>query len=312
MHLTSDRLFRRVRHETAGFTLVEMIVSIVIVGILAAITALFLRVPFQAYEDITRRANLTDIADSALRRMARDLREALPNSVRVSGPGGSGEFYMEFLQVRTGGRYREEPSGGATACPAGAGIYTDALQIGTVDTCFRSLGAVPNLGSIVTGASGDFLVVYNLGPGFAGADAYASGAATGGNKSRITAVTAGAGLNPEDRIDFQSLSFPLASPSRRFHVVTGPVTYVCNPTAQTLTRQWGYAISAAQATPPLGGGAALLARGVAACNITYNPNAVAQRNGLVSISLAVSQNDVSTGMRESVSLFSQVQVSNTP
>jgi MSHA biogenesis protein MshO len=293
----------------AGFTLVEMIVSIVIVGILSAITALFLRVPFQGYQDITRRANLTDIADSALRRMARDLREALPNSIRVSGPGVSGEFYLEFLQVRTGGRYREEPSGGATTCPLGGGTYTDALQIGSADTCFRSLGTVPGLGNIVTGAAGDFLVVYNLGPGFAGADAYASGA---GNKSRITSVTAGIAPNPEDRIEFQSLAFPLASPDRRFQVVSGPVTFICNPTAGTLTRQWGYAISAAQATPPVGGNTALLANQVTACAITYNPNAVAQRNGLVSITLAVSQNDVSTGIPESVNLFSQVQVSNTP
>ncbi|MCO5098026.1 MAG: hypothetical protein M9884_11240 [Rhodocyclaceae bacterium] len=110
---------------------------------------------------------------------------------------------------------------------------------------------MPDLAAIVTGAAGDFLVVYNLGPGFTGANAYASGGVTGGNKSRITAVAAGAGN--EDRIDFQSLAFPLASPDRRFHVVAGPVTYICDPVAQTLTRQWGYAIGAAQATPPAGG-----------------------------------------------------------
>ena len=293
-----------------GFTLIELITAMVLTGILAAAAAVFLRVPIAGYFDIARRAALTDIADLAVRRFSRDVQTALPNSVRVAGAcGGGGTCYLEYLEVRTGGRYREEPSGGATICPAGGGAYTDALQTGSADTCFRSLGAVPNLASIVTGGAGDFLVVYNLGPGFAGADAYAGGAVTGGNKSRITAAAAGAGN--EDRIDFQSLAFPLASPDRRFQVVSGPVTYICDPVAQTLTRQWGYAITAAQATPPGGGNAALLATGVTNCNFTYAPNAAAQRNGIVSIRLELTQTDP-VGTPERVTLFSQVHVSNVP
>lgn len=184
------------------------------------------------------------------------------------------------------------------------------MQIGIADTCFRSLGPVPDLAGIATGAAtGDFLVVYNLGPGFAGADAYASGAVTGGNKSRITAVAAGAGS--EDMIVFQPLAFPLASPDNRFHVVSGPVTYICDPVAGTLTRQWGYAIGAAQGTPPAGGVNALLANGVTGCSFTYNPNVVAQRNGTVSIRLELTQTDPA-GTPERVTLFSQVHVSNVP
>lgn len=293
-----------------GFTLIELIVAMVLTGILAAAAAVFLRVPIASYFDGARRAALTDIADLAVRRFSRDLQTALPNSVRVAGAcGGAGLCYVEFLEVRTGGRYREEPSGGATSCPLGAGVYTDALQIGNADSCFRSLGQVPDLATIVSGGAGDFLVVYNLGPGFAGADAYASGGVSGGNKSRITAATAGA--NAEDQISFQTLIFPLASPSRRFQVVSGPVTYICDPATQTLTRQWGYAITAAQATPPAGGNSALLATGVSACNFTYAPNAVAQRNGIVSIWLELTQTDPA-GTPERVTLFSQVHVSNLP
>ena len=293
-----------------GFTLVELVVAIVITGILAASAAVFLRVPIAGYYDVARRAALTDIADLAVRRFSRDVQTALPNSVRVAGACGVGApCYLEYLEVRTGGRYREEPSGGATLCPAGGGAYTDALQVGSADTCFRSLGTIPDRAAIATGAAGDFLVIYNLGPGFAGADAYASGAVTGGNKSRILATAAGAGS--EDRIDFQSLAFPLSSPDRRFQVVSGPVTYICDPVAQTLTRQWGYAITAAQATPPAGGNSALLATGVTSCSFTYAPNAVAQRNGIVSISLTLAQADPS-GVTETVSLFAQAHVSNVP
>ena len=307
------RISKTVRQR--GFTLIELITAMVLTGILAAAAAVFLRVPIAGYFDLARRAALTDIADLAMRRFSRDVQTALPNSVRVAGVcDGLTPCFLEYLEVRTGGRYREEPSGGATLCPAGAGAYTDALQIGSADTCFRSLGPIPDLLTIATGvAAGDFLVIYNLGPGFVGADAYASGGVTGGNKSRITAAAAGGGN--EDRIDFQNLAFPLASPDRRFQVVSGPVTYVCNPSplpgVGTLTRQWGYAIGAGQGTPPAGGSNALLATGVTGCNFTYNPNVVAQRNGTVSIRLELSQADPA-GTTERVALFSQVHVSNVP
>lgn len=283
-----------------GFTLIELITAMVLTGILAAVAAVFLRVPIAGYFDVARRAALTDIADLAVRRFARDVQTALPNSVRVAGAcTGLTTCFIEYLEVRTGGRYREEPSG---TCLAG----TDALDFSAADTCFRSLGPVPDLASIITGGAGDYLVVYNLG---LGADAYSSGADE--NKSRITAVAAGAGPNPEDRIEFQSRRFPLASPARLFHVVSGPVTYICDPTAQTLTRQWGYAVSAGQGTPPAGGNAALLATGVTECSFTYAPNAVAQRNGIVSIRLQLTQTDPA-GTPERVTLFSQVHVSNVP
>jgi MSHA biogenesis protein MshO len=89
-----------IRPHQLGFTLVEAVVSIAVVGVLFAIVALFLRSPVQGYLDTTRRAELSDIADVAVRRLVRDLRLALPNSVRVDASGR----YLEFLQVTGGGR----------------------------------------------------------------------------------------------------------------------------------------------------------------------------------------------------------------
>ena len=79
-----DGILMRTRRKTQrGFTLVEMIVVIVITGIIAGVVAIFLRAPVQGYVDSARRAEMTDIADTALRRIGRDLRTAVPNSVRV-------------------------------------------------------------------------------------------------------------------------------------------------------------------------------------------------------------------------------------
>jgi MSHA biogenesis protein MshO len=232
--------------------------------------------------------------------------------VRVTNVGTV--FYLEFLQTRTGGRYRTAPdqsvlpqvATGANTCPDTNGngfADEDILVFGVSDTCFRSLGAIPIsaiFGAIVP--NGDFLVVYNLGTGFANADAYATGPATGGNKSLITAFAASAGN--ENRITFQSHTFQLESPGSRFHVVSGPVTYECNPVAGVLRRYANYAIANAQPTPP-GVAPDLLAQNVSNCTITY---AVAnQRTGVVSIWLDLADASVAR-----ISLFQQMLVNNVP
>src|SRR5262245_44027671 len=165
-----------------GVTLIELIVVMVITGILAAAVAVFIRRPIEGYIDAARRAELTDIADTALRRITRDLRTALPNSIRVTQVGSA--FYIEYLEVRTGGRFRSEvpaapvPSGAST-CPDTDGdtfANENVFQFGAADTCFTTIGDIPDRTAVTTA---DFLVMFNLGAGVPNADAYASGAVTG-------------------------------------------------------------------------------------------------------------------------------------
>ncbi len=289
-----------------GFTLVEMITVIAITAIVAAAVAVFTRSPMLNYQDAQRRANLTDAAQTAFSRFSRDLQTALPNSVRVTNVGSV--YYLEFLQTRTGGRYRAAhalPLETAVCHIIGTGDG-DVMAFGVADTCFRSLGDIPNLALIVPNS--DYLVIYNLGTGFTNADAYASGAATGGNKSLITAVSAATGS--ENQITFQSNTFTLASPGNRFQVVSGPVSYVCTPgtgAAGTLTRYAGYAIAAAQPKPPAGA-PALLAQNVTQCTLTYNQNVINQRDGIVSVWLGLQDPTGDT----KINLFQQVEVSNEP
>lgn len=258
-----------------GFTLVEMIVVIAITGIIAAAVAAFIRYPVQGYGDAVRRAELTDAADVALRRIARDVRLALPNSLRVMSSGGI--YYIEIISTQSGGRYRDETDGST------GGDFLDFLG----DNAFDVLGPVEL-------AAGDFVVIYNL--GVPGADAYA-----GNNRAQVQSlsgntVTLGA-----------SHVFPFRSPGARFQVVPGAtraVTYACPQVAAgNLTRHWNYGFNAAQAIPA-GGGSALLAEN-ATCSVDYSANATG-RNGLLYISLTL------TSGGEAVTLFNQVHVDNSP
>lgn len=276
-----------------GFTLTEAIIVIAVTGIIAAVVAQFIRAPVQGYFDATRRARLTDAADTALRRITRDLRLALPNSVRVTAAGGT--VYLEFLLTKGGGRYRAEvdASGGG-----------EVLEFGSAAPAYRFdvLGPMPTKPV----AAGDSIVVHNLGPGVPGSDAYHGSA---GNLRTVAAVVGNQiSVTP-------AVAFPEPSPAARFHVVEHAVTYTCtpdaaNPAAGVLRRHWGYGIAAVQPTTFASGFSALLAGGVAACSVVYNPSAVAMRNGVVSLALTLA--DSSAGTTESVTLIQEAHVGNMP
>ncbi|MEW6687734.1 MAG: prepilin-type N-terminal cleavage/methylation domain-containing protein [Pseudomonadota bacterium] len=303
--MTSPR-HRRSPRRSAGVTLIELAITIALVGIIGALMVQFVW-PVRSYIDSSRRAALSDTADTALRRIGRDLRLGLPNSVRVTT--ASGVSYLELLLVRTGGRYRYDTDSAATNTCTG-GYAEDVLNFAAADTCFKTLGNIPNIGQVTIGAGpndGDFLVVFNLQPGTASADAYEF-SATGGNKSKLSAATAFAG---EDRIEFASNTFTYESPGHRFFIVEGPVSYICDPSAGTLTRRWGYAIEASQPTTSFtGGSSALIATNVSGCSFTYDAN-VSAGAGLATLALTLSIQS-SQGDSESVSLYHAVHVSNVP
>jgi len=254
-----------------GFTLLEMVLVIVIIGVVGAMVAVFIRAPVQGYFDLESRAGMTDAADTAMRRIGRDLRLALPNSVRVNATATA----VEFLQTRTGGRYRAEGDAGNPLQPGEVAAVT-----------FDVLGGMP-----VLPVPGDQVVVYNL--GITGANAY-----DGGNRAEIDSADAGSITLTGSKL------FPLASPGNRFHVVDTPVTYRCEN--GVLRRYWGYAIASAQPDPPAGGQNAIIAENVTNCLFNYEQNIVNQRWGLVSMSLTLSRNN------ENVNLYHEVHVSNIP
>lgn len=297
----------RLPAQARGFTLVEAIVAMVITGIIAGMVAIFIRAPVDGYIDAQRRAALTDIADTAVRRMARDLRLALPNSVRMAADASG--LCLEFIPTKIGARYRAEVEG-----TAGAG---DVLDFTAVDGTFDMLW--PNAALPVDSriAAGDVVVVYN--DGSSGGDAY-----SGINAVQVATVAAPGGTANTTAISFVAVAaappfgrkqFPLASPDSRFQVIPAGqhvVSYFCN--AGTLTRNTrvltgAWAQPANCAAMVAGATPATLATNLGACSLRYDAPGVTtalSRFGIVSMSMGIAASG------ETVNLYHQVHVDNTP
>lgn len=292
-----------------GFTLIETVVVIAITGIVAAMVTYFVVRAVQGYEAQSRRADLVDAAEGALRRLQRDIRLALPNSIRVKDEGNGNGRVLELLQTLDGGRYRARPPGNNNA----------RLRFTAADTDFDLMGnLLCTTDPSITGPCGSYtnywLVIYNLGQ--PGADAYAgTNVITTGNTLTITSGGAADGVS--DHINMNpGFQFAFQSPRQRFFVVTTPVTYLCDTSAGTLTRYQGYTLTANQASVDtaaelnaLPGTASALVtdKVVAPCTMTYQPG-TSLRAALVTIGLAVA--DADSGER--VQLLQQMHVSNVP
>jgi MSHA biogenesis protein MshO len=285
-----------------GFTLVEMIMVIVITGIIAGMVAVFIATPVKGYVDSVRRAGLTDVADLALKRMALEIRTAVPNSVRLSSGSATTlctantttNCYLEFIPSRTGGRYCTD----SDICPSGTG---GALSYTAAADYFDVLGPTHSV------IQSDFLVVYNTGQVDATDPTRSLSAYTAGNIRTQGSAPSATGLT------ISGNPFPFASPSNRFQAVpsSGPVSFACrdvggstNGTGE-LRRHSSYATSIPfgnTPTPTTGG--ALLADNISACQFTYDT--VSATNGLVSLSLTLTREG------ESVTLLHQIHVDNMP
>lgn len=298
----------------AGVTLIELVVVIAISGIIAAILGTFIVRPIQGYQAQVRRAQLVDAAEMSLRRLARDIRRALPNSVRVDATGR----VIEMLNTLDGARYRDGPGqvgGGHNHAPSQFRLNFAGLD----NDGFNVVGFFQNI-AVPFASTTERLAIYNQ--GVTGADAYADAVLVAGarvitNPATTTFTIANdvvvGGDEHQILLATGNFQFRWPSPNQRMFIVDTPVTYVCAPgAAGTITRHWDYTIAAAQPTNPaaaplLGRPNALLTTPVTACAFTYTPG-TNQRAGLVTLDITVG--DTASG--EQVQLLYQVHVDNAP
>jgi len=304
----------RPTHPERGATLIELVLAMVVVAVIVTAVIFFLT-PLRQSTDLALRAELSDIADNALQRIGRDVKMALPNSVRRTTSGSAS--YIEFLALRDAGRYRADTGSvaGGTACDDTALTAPDndqlSFDLAPGDRCFKTIGLIASPGTVV--ANSDFLVLNNYGPGFTDQDAYEAGAA---NRAQIDeAISSEANRN---RVHFAQTAFSRAlhdSPGKRFFIISGPVSYACDPAVGTMRRHWNYGGGtgstpvASQPASFASGNSALIAENVTGCTFSYSN--VGTQLGLLTMQITLSRQRFD-GTAETVSLYHAVHVNNAP
>ncbi|HGY1050638.1 TPA: PilW family protein [Aeromonas salmonicida subsp. pectinolytica] len=105
--LAANRTYRKPRGNS-GFTLVELVMVILLLGIMATFTSQFIGIGSQIYGDASSREQLMSDARFAMERLNRELRDAVPGSERIETTGGTWDdtgACLRFWPISTSSRY---------------------------------------------------------------------------------------------------------------------------------------------------------------------------------------------------------------
>ena len=282
------------RPPQRGFTLIELIVTLVLFSLMAATLTIFFKPAFDTWIALRTRGDLATEADHAMRRMLQDIRKAVPNSIRTPSTD-----CFELVPTSSGGRYRVDTDtvnpGAAAVDPAAATTSFDVLS---------PLNATP--------AVGDWVVVDNQNAG----DVYG-----GANRTAITSVSTPAATFGRHRLGITAMQFPLGYDGASFTVVPDAqkaVFYVCSGASTTLDangdapgllyrlKNYGFNAGTPGSCPAITG-ADVVATALRSCRFLYTANQGAtQQSGFVSIQLEFTRN------REVTSLVFGGHVDNAP
>ena len=277
---------------SAGFSLVELIIVILIVAVIAVSLTVMIRPALDAYVDTRVRGEMSDQADTALRRMLRDVRQAVPNSIRIPNAR-----CFELIPSSGGGRYRTGPdtSVDAVGCAPAANCSAPLDPSAGPTTVFDSLTQLSTVPS-----NNDWVVINNQN----GNDVYA-----GTNRARISNVLTpapGGVAQGQHRISIDATQFSQTYAGGRYMVVPNnqqAVFYVCEGADGTLDangngkgtlfRLRNYGFNAAYpADCPATAGADVVARRIQRCTFIYDANQGAtQQSGFIWMELTITRNN---------------------
>lgn len=260
-----------------GFTLVELIVVIMLLGILSASFMVFFKPAIDAFFDARQRADMTDAADTALRKMAQDIRSAVPNSLKlIDGATNDGTpACLQMVPMIGGGRYRTDiDTADASAVALNESSASPLMLI------LASQGTPPDVQH--------FVVINNQN----GDDVY-----SGASRATITALGPPLALDANPTATgYMGGRFQLVSSSE------SSVMYTCANNA--LTRKKFTGAPTMKASCETDG--VLVAGNVSECTFTYDDAGAA--SGLLTMTLIMSHPDSG----ESITLSYAIHVDNAP
>jgi len=288
--------------QSAGFTLLEMVIVIILLAIIASVSSKFFTNVMSGYADTEIRVSLSQVGRIAVEKVTRELRNALPESVRISSN------CIEFIPILATATYQNQSITYTTPAVASSPLPVSG------ETAANSQVDVFNLTFNPVGGTNHYLVVYPTGPGSGSGDPY-SGSSPGvlfaySSKSFINSPT-----NSITRLVMSSSNlFLRQSPTQRLFIVTQPISF-CITAGGLLNRHVNYGINATQVAPPVGTITRIvddmqLTDGGAVTPFTYTTGSQ-QRNALVTIDLRIKQVD-HLGNDNWIRMNHEVQVRNVP
>jgi len=280
---SSDNLFVITKSQS-GFTLIEMIIAITILGIVGSISALIIGNTLDGYASIAKRAKLHSGARLAVDRIAREARHALPNSICTydGSDCSSSADRVYFIKTLDGGEY-QTLTGNYTSGNARAPMPitpTTATSFDVLST--DSLNASAN----------DWVVLYNTN----NTDIYSSTT----KRKQLSSITTKDvdGTNNVAVINFSSaISYTTQSPSRRFQIIEN------NATLFYLSGTDLYRATSTFAAPNTAVNPRLLLENVSALSFSYIPG-TQQRASVLTIDLTY------TIQNESIRIIHEAHIQN--
>ncbi|WP_429058330.1 PilW family protein [Aeromonas jandaei] len=193
--------------SASGFTLVELVMVILLLGIMATFTSQFIGIGTQIYGDASSREQLMSDARFAMERLNRELRNAVPGSERIETASGlwvDSGVCLRFWPISTSSRYlalNKTVSGSSStlelvmATPAAA---TDPLS---TDATAVKVGDLMVVFPLPNSSAGSLSSGCDYGRCVANVTA-AQTPVSGAQSIRYTSAESLAGLSPGSRVYF--------------------------------------------------------------------------------------------------------------
>lgn len=280
------------KQKQAGFTIIELVIVVILLGIVGLGITGFMTLSTQTYINVNERDQILSDARFAIERLNREVRNSVPNSVRVNTQGGW--HCMEFLPIDASTIYTDIP-----VAPEAASNELSVISFVDQGGNEYQCGA----------GCRDIATVYPLQNTDIYKNVYSAALSTGKifwlngtiDKTDPTVwqleTTNGAGV-----------TFDEDSPTKRMYISSSPVSY-CTNDASGLWRFTGYNMSAAQPTPPIGNNS-LMAENLANYDagnpfFVFQP-ATLRRNAVVKIRLPFTRDG------ERLVFENEIHIANTP